>query len=56
MDYPNDFLIGEEYWNLLGGENTFNELLVVFDQVGKNYKEKISAKIREVAKAKIETY
>lgn len=56
MDYPNDFLIGEEYWNLLGGKNTFQELLDVFDRVGKNYKEKISAKIQQVAKTKIETY
>lgn len=56
MDYPNDFLIGEEYWNLLGGRNTFQELLNVFDHVGKSYKEKISAKIQQVAKVKIETY
>lgn len=56
MDYPNDFLIGEEYWNLLGGKNTFQELLDVFDNVGKSYKEKISAKIQQVAKTKIETY
>lgn len=56
MDYPNDFLIGEEYWNLLGGKNTFQELLNVFDYVGKSYKEKISTKIQQVAKLKIETY
>lgn len=56
MDYPNDFLIGKEYWDLLGGKNTFQELLDVFDYVGKNYKEKISMKIKQVAKAKIETY
>lgn len=56
MDYPNDFLIGEEYWNLLGGKNTFQELLDVFDYVGKSYKEKISAKIQQVAKVKIEAY
>lgn len=56
MDYPNDFLIGEEYWNLLGGKNTFNELLNVFDCVGKSYKDKISAKIQQVAKMKIESY
>lgn len=56
MDYPNDFLIGEDYWDMLGGKNTFQELLNVFDYVGKSYKEKISAKIQQVAKAKIETY
>lgn len=56
MDYPNDFLIGEEYWNLLGGEKTFEDLLNVFEKVGKDYKLKIEEKIREVAKIKIETY
>lgn len=54
MDYPNDFLIGEEYWNFLGGRNTFVELLKVFDFVGKNYKSKILAKIKQVAKEKID--
>lgn len=56
MDHPNDFLIGEEYWDLLGGKNTFKEVLIVFDEVGKKYKKKISDKIEEVAKNKIETY
>ncbi len=41
MDHPNDMLIGEEYWNFLGGENTFSMLLMAFDEVGKEYKEKL---------------
>lgn len=53
MDHPNDFLVGEEYWNFLGGENTYKELLKVFDEVGKSYKDKILNKIQEVAKRKI---
>jgi len=56
MDPPSDFLVGEEYWDLLGGKNTFSSLLGVFDAVGKNYKQKISNKIREVAEIKIEAY
>jgi len=56
MDPGNDFLVGDEYWDFLGGKNTFTELLNVFDNVGKKYKERISDKIREVAKIKIETY
>ena len=24
MDHPNDFLIGNEYWDFIGGENTFS--------------------------------
>lgn len=53
MDHPNDFLIGNEFWDLLGGKNTFEDLLVVFDQVGKNWQNKIDQKIREVAKTKM---
>lgn len=53
MDYQNDFLIGEEYWDFLGGKNTYKDLLSVFDFVGKNYKEKIIKKIKEVAEVKV---
>lgn len=56
MDYPNDFLIGEEYWDLLGGKNTFPDLLKVFDEVGKDFKEKLNNKFREIAKSKIDSY
>ncbi|MFV0531230.1 MAG: TdeIII family type II restriction endonuclease [Flavobacteriales bacterium] len=34
MDAPNDFLVGDEYWDFLGGEGTFTELLETFDEVG----------------------
>jgi len=47
-----DLLIGEQYWDYIGGKNTFTELLELFDVVGKAYKEKIANKIAEVAKTK----
>ncbi len=53
MDHPNDFLIGEEYWDFIGGKNTFTELLKVFDEVGKEFKTKLSKKFIEIAKQKI---
>ena len=56
MDYPNDFLIGEEYWDLLGGEKTLPQLLEVFDKVGKEFKERLNIKFREIAKNKIDSY
>lgn len=56
MDYPNDFLIGNEYWDFIGGENTFPELLKVFDEVGKDFKERLSQKFKEIAKEKIDSY
>ena len=51
LDRGKEFLIGKEYWDCLGGENTFEELLVLFDDVGKKFKEKIQSKIKEVARA-----
>jgi hypothetical protein len=53
MDHPNDFLVGEEYWDYLGGQGTYTDLLKVFDSVGKDYKERILEKIRQVAKVKV---
>jgi len=56
MDPPNDFLVGDEYWDFLGGENTFSELLMTFDEVGKEYKERLKQKFREIADRKIDSY
>lgn len=56
MDHPNDFLIGDEYWNLLGGKNTFPQLLVIFDKVGKKFKARLNKKFIEIAKSKIDSY
>jgi len=51
-----DLLIGEEYWEYLGGKNTFEELLSLFDSVGKAYKKQIEDKIKEVADSKLTFY
>ena len=51
-----DFLVGEKYWDFLGGKNTFNQLLDVFDKVGKRYKKELIKKFKEVAKEKIDSY
>jgi hypothetical protein len=53
LDRGREFLIGKEYWDFLGGENTFEELLALFDNVGRRFKEKIQAKIKEVARVKM---
>jgi uncharacterized ferritin-like protein (DUF455 family) len=51
---PCHILIGNEYWDFLGGDNIFDELLELFDKVGKNYKEKIKEKIQQVARDKMQ--
>jgi hypothetical protein len=56
MNHPNDFLIGEEYWNFIGGDNTFNDLLETFDEVGKEFKDRLNEKFKEIASSKIDSY
>lgn len=56
MNHPNDFLVGEEYWNFIGGKNTFPQLLQTFDEVGKEFKEKLKKKFQEIAVQKISSY
>ena len=53
LEKGKEFLIGKEYWDFLGGENTFEELLALFDDVGKKFKQKIQNKIQEVARNKM---
>lgn len=53
LDRGKEFLVGKEYWDFLGSENTFEELLELFDNVGKKFKEKIKNKIQEVAQNKM---
>lgn len=56
MNPPNDFLVGKEYWDFLGGVNTFEELLATFDKIGKKYKERLNNKFKEIAETKINSY
>jgi hypothetical protein len=53
LEKGEEFLIGKDYWDFLGGENTFEELLELFDTVGKEFKEKIRHKIQQVASEKM---
>lgn len=53
LEHNEEFLIGKEYWDFLGGEGTFDDLLKELDKVGKRFKKEIAAKIQEVAKTKV---
>lgn len=53
LERGEEFLIGKEYWDFLGGNNTFENLLELFDNVGKRFKNKIQQKIIQVAKEKL---
>lgn len=56
MNHPHDFLIGEEYWDLIGGKGTFQSLLETFDEVGKEFKDRLKEKFKEIAEKKISSY
>ena len=56
MDHPRDFLIGKEYWDFIGGDDTFNQLLDVFNEVGKTFKEKLNQMFKKIAEEKINSY
>jgi len=51
-----DLMVGADYWDFIGGPNTFEPLLEAFDMIGKKYKSIINAKIEAVAKEKMEDF
>jgi hypothetical protein len=53
LDEKKELYVAEKFWNLLGGEGTYKEILDIFDEVGKEFKEKIESKIKEVAEEKM---
>ncbi|MEH0007620.1 MAG: TdeIII family type II restriction endonuclease [Flavobacteriales bacterium] len=56
MDPPNDFLVGSEYWDFIGGKGSFTELLKTFDEVGKAFKAQLDQKFEQIAREKIDFY
>jgi hypothetical protein len=53
MDEEKELYVAERFWEFLGGKGTYNDVLEIFDEVGKEFKEKIQKKIKEVAKEKM---
>ncbi len=54
LDEERELYVAEKFWELLGGKGTYEEVLEIFDEVGKEFKEKIQNKIKEVAEKKME--
>jgi len=53
LDEEEELYVAEKFWELLGGKGTYKEVLEIFDEVGKEFKEKIQGKIKEVAEEKM---
>jgi len=54
LDEEKELYVAEKFWELLGGKGTYEEVLKIFDEVGKEFKERIQTKIKEVAKEKMD--
>jgi hypothetical protein len=44
LDGKNDLLVAKDFWDFLGGDNTYEDLLDVFEQVGIALRPEIDAK------------
>lgn len=54
LDEENELYVAGKFWDLLGGKGTYEELLIIFDEIGKEFKNEIQDKIKEVATEKME--
>lgn len=54
LDEQKELYVAEKFWELLGGKETYEEVLEIFDEVGKEFKERIQNKIKEVAEEKMD--
>lgn len=43
-----DLLVGKSFWDFLGGNGTYEELLTLFEEIGNELRDKIEKKIKEV--------
>ncbi|MDD3655876.1 MAG: TdeIII family type II restriction endonuclease [Atribacterota bacterium] len=46
FDLSEEVLVGHEFWDLLGGENTYEDLLKIFEQAGSELYDEIDKKIK----------
>jgi len=45
-----EILVGEEFWNFVAGESVYEELLDIFQKVGKELRDEIDQKFAEFRK------
>jgi type II restriction enzyme len=49
FDLPNEIKVAEEFWDFLGGKNTYEDLLQIFEDVGIELRSEIDAKFASFA-------
>ena len=50
LDRNEELKVGNEFWNLLGGEGTYEQLLDIFDRVGKEYKSSLKTLLQKAGR------
>ncbi|HIK02798.1 TPA: TdeIII family type II restriction endonuclease [archaeon] len=50
MKLKEDLLVGKQFWDMLGGSDTYEDLLDVFEESGKKLSKDLEAKINELEK------
>lgn len=51
FDLEQEVLVGEEFWDLLGGEKTYEDLLNVFEEAGLALYDEIDEKMKSLRKS-----
>ena len=50
FDKGNDFLIGKDFWDFLGGEGVYEELIEIYEQIGEEIRPVLDKKFKIIAK------
>lgn len=50
FDKGNDFLIGKDFWDFLGGSGAYEELIEIYEQIGEEIRPVLDAKFKSIAK------
>ena len=50
----NDFLIGKDFWDYLGGVGTFEDLVKIYEEVGEEIRPELEKKFKKIIETKID--
>lgn len=51
FDKGNDFLIGKNFWDFLGGTGTYEKLIKIYEKVGEEIRPALDQKFKDIARA-----
>ena len=56
FDKGNDFLIGKSFWDFLGGDGAYEEIIELYEKVGREIRPVLDQKFKQIAKEKLDSY